>query len=331
MKHLAAVVLAAGKGTRMKSATPKVLHPLLGIPLLGHVIDLLDRSGLGRIVVVVGHGAEQVSDYLATLKTGVRVETVLQKEQLGTGHAVNCCRDLFKGWHGEILIICGDTPLLRFRTIGGFIASHASAGNTLSVLSSVLDDPEGYGRILRDAEGGSVIGIVEEKDADARQRKIREINSGTYMVSAEFLFDALEKVDTDNAQGEYYLTDIVAFAVDMGMKVNAYPLAGVEEVMGINSRYQLSLAEAVMLDRLRRYWMEQGVTFLNAPTVYVEKSVSLAGDVIIEPNVVLRGSTVVGGGARIGAFSLLQDAEIAEGQQVPPCSHLCLNAQGCQK
>ncbi len=323
--QIAAVVLAAGKGTRMKSSTPKVLHHLLGKPMLGHVIDLLNEAGVSSAVVVVGHGAEDVSGYLATIDEKIDIRTVLQEEQLGTGHAVDCCRKFFEEWQGHILIICGDTPLFRADTIKKFMASHARASNSVSVLSCILNDPEGYGRIIRDESEGRFTGIVEEKDATAQQKTIREVNSGTYMVSSEFLFSALKNIDNSNAQGEYYLTDIVALAVAMGLQVNAYPFATEEEALGINSRYQLSVAEGVMLSRLRKYWMDRGVTFQNASTTYIEKGVSLSNDVIIEPNVVMRGNTVVGSGARIGAFSLLEEAVIADGEQIPPRSYLSWN------
>ena len=205
------------------------------------------------------------------------------------------------------------------------MAAHMNADNAVSVLSCSFDEPHGYGRIIRDNHDRSFIGIVEEKDATAQQKTIREVNSGTYMVSSEYLFAALKNIDNSNAQAEYYLTDIVALAVDRGLKVNAYPFAIEEEALGINSRYQLSVAEGVLLNRLRKYWMDKGVTFNNAPTIYIEKGVMLSDDVIIEPNVVLRGNTVVGSRARIGAFSLLEGAVIAEGEWIPPRSHLHLN------
>lgn len=316
--NIAAVVLAAGMGTRMKSRVPKVLHELLGVPLLGHVIMLLDELHLRRMVAVIGHGAEAVSDYLARFA----VDTVIQEQQLGTGHAVACARDILGGFHGDILIICGDTPLFLSETLRRFLEQHIAFSNIVSVLSASFPDPAGYGRIVRHGSNSSFSGIVEEKDADEAQREIREVNTGTYLVKADFLFHALSRLDNDNAQGEFYLTDIVSMAVAAGHSVAAYCLASHHEALGVNSRLQLSRAEQIFLDRIRMEHMRQGVTFQNAHTVYVEPSVIMARDVVIQPSVVLKGHTIIGEGADIGAFSYLHDAEIEPGRQVPPFSCL---------
>lgn len=317
-RDIAAVVLAAGRGTRMKSGFPKVLHELLGIPLVGHVIMLLKELPLRRIITVIGHGAEVVSDYLVSFG----VDIVTQEEQLGTGHAVACAQKMLCDFHGDILVICGDTPLFFTETIRRFIDSHVASSKTVSVLSACFSDPEGYGRIVRDELYASFAGIVEEKDADEKQREIREVNTGTYLVKADFLFQALSQLNNYNAQGEFYLTDIVSMAVSAGHGAEAYCLASHEEALGINSRMQLSRAEQISLCRIRSKLMSQGVTFQNAHTVYVEPFVSVARDVVIQPCVMLRGHTQVGEGACIGAFSYLHDAEVAPGQQVAPFSCL---------
>ncbi len=316
-KNVAAVVLAAGKGTRMKSSIPKVLHELLGTPLVGHVVSLLNKVDVQRIVTVVGHGAQAVTKYLE----GFGVETVIQDQQLGTGHAVACAEGALEGFDGAVLVICGDTPLFRQETLDRFIHEHLASRNQVSVLSSRFASPYGYGRIVRDQDD-AFIGIVEEKDADSAVRDINEVNTGTYMVDADFLFPALSRLDNNNRQGEYYLTDIVAIAVETGNKVGAFCLASEQEALGVNSRSQLSEAESIMMDRIRHDLMMDGVTLLSAHTIYVEPSVAIGNDVVIEPCVVLRGDTRIGAGAMIGAHSYLSNVEVAEGEQVPPYSKL---------
>ncbi len=312
---LAAVVLAAGKGTRMKSLRPKVLHELVGTPLVGHVIKLLKELAIKRIITVIGHGAEQVSEYISAFGC----ETVVQEEQLGTGHAVACAEELLKDFSGNVLIICGDTPLLKPSTLKEFLHRHIDSGNILSVLSSRFADPYGYGRIVRD-DTNAFLGIVEEKDADQGIRQVREVNTGTYLVEARFLFRALKGLDNDNQQGEFYLTDIVAMAVDEGRDVDAYPICSEEEALGVNSREQLSEAESVLLSRIRSRLMASGVTFENANSVYVEPEVQIGADTVIEPCVVLRGETVIGTSARIGSFSVLENVQVSDGVVLPPCT-----------
>jgi len=313
--NVAAVVLAAGKGTRMKSSMPKVLHHLLGKPLVGHVIELLKCLDISRIVTVVGHGAESVTSYLAPFG----VETVIQEEQLGTGHAVAVAESVLSDFTGHVLVVCGDTPLFLKDTLSEFLLSHLDSGNVLSVLSSKFDNPFGYGRIVRDASR-RFLGIREEKDADEHLRAINEVNTGTYLVQAEFLFSALNGLDNNNAQQEYYLTDIVGIAVSKGQKADAFCLASEQEALGVNSRLQLLQAEGIMLDRIRNDLMAAGVTLQNASTIYVEPSVAIEPDVIVEPCCVLRGNTRVGTGSRVGAHSYLKDAEIAAHTSVPPQS-----------
>ncbi len=314
-----AVVLAAGKGTRMKSRLPKVLHPLLGKPLVGHVLSLLPPIGIGRTIVVIGHGSEMVEDYLS----GKGVEWVIQEEQLGTGHAVLVTQSVMKDFEGTVLILCGDTPLLKAQTLKHFMAEHEKGGAALSILSSRLTDPTGYGRIVRDPENRErLIGIVEEKDSTPEQRSINEINTGIYAVDSRMLFQWLNEVGCENAQGEYYLTDIVGLAVKDGAKVMAMPLAGEEEALGVNSRAELSRAESILLQRIREGWMKEGVTFSIPESVYIEPTVRLARDVTIGPSVVLKGQTVVGEGAVIGAFSHLEDSRVPEGAKLSPYTRL---------
>ncbi len=310
-----AVVLAAGKGTRMRSKRPKVMHGLLGMPMLGYVLDALADAGIGRTIVVIGHGSGQVEAYLRHRG----VDWVLQEEQKGTGHAVLVTRRSLGGFAGRVLILCGDTPLLRGSTLKAFVAEHQRSGVDLSILSARFDDPSGYGRIVRPPGGGdSILGIVEEKDAGPSERLIDEVNTGVYAAGARDLFRWLDMVGCDNAQGEYYLTDIVALAVREGKRVLALPLAEEEEALGVNSRHELARAESVLLGRVRRFWMDRGVTFVMPDTVYIEPGVRVGRDVSIGPFSVLKGETVVGDEAELGAFCVLDNARVPRGARLAP-------------
>ncbi len=312
----ASIVLAAGMGTRMKSEVPKVMHHLLGRPIIAYVLDLLKNLDMAIRVVVIGHGGGLVRDYLA----GQGVELVMQEQQLGTAHAVLCAERALKEFCGRVLIICGDTPLLREGTLASFMRAHERSGRSLSILTACLKDPGGYGRILR--SGGEIQAIVEERDASEAERSITEVNTGIYAVDSGFLFNALDGIGCENAQGEYYLTDIVGIAVSRGISVGGISLAAEDEIWGVNSRLDLARAEDVMLDRIRRAWMEVGVTFELYRSVYIEPGVILSRDVTIGPHVVLKGRTKIGEGARLGAFSYLEGVEIPPGSQVPPFSKL---------
>ena len=315
----AGIILAAGKGTRMKSRTPKVMHHLLGRPMVRYPVDLMKEAGVPAPVAVLGHECVQVEDYVKDL--GCRV--VYQTEQLGTAHAVLCAREALRGFEGPVLIVCGDTPLLTTQTVGGFIRFHKENRNSLSILSARLPEPSGYGRILRAGSSGSeVLGIVEEKDATADQKRINEINTGTYVAEAAFLFPALRAVDCSNAQGEYYLTDIVSHGVKMGCRIGAFSCSSPEEAMGVNSRWDLAAAENILLGRLKRQWMAKGVTFELWESTYVDADVIFGQDVIVGPSCVLKGRCRIGTGAVIGPFCLLKDAQVPEGGIVPPYTRL---------
>jgi bifunctional UDP-N-acetylglucosamine pyrophosphorylase/glucosamine-1-phosphate N-acetyltransferase len=215
------------------------------------------------------------------------------------------------------LILCGDTPLFKLDTLAAMIKAHRGHGSDISVLSALFSDPTGYGRIVRD-EAGRLRAIVEQKDGDDEILAIREINSGTYLVKTEALKELLPLIENNNAQGEYYLTDIVALGLQKGLSVEAFPLAEEEETLGVNSRFQLSQAEAVLLKRLRRRMMDSGVSLVMADTIYLEPGVNIENDVIIEPFTMICGSTSIGKGARIGAGAILQDAVIPAGMVVQP-------------
>ena len=312
-----ALILAAGKGTRMKSDLPKVLHPLLGRPLLGHVVETVRGLGISDIVAVIGHGRTLVEEFLKEES----VKAAVQEQQLGTGHAVACALPQIDPDVQSVLILCGDTPLFKASTLRALLDSHEEQGCDISVLSSRFADPTGYGRIVRDNEG-RLKAIVEQKDASGDELSIKEINSGTYVVRRTVLEELLPSIKNKNAQGEYYLTDIVALGLSKRLKVEAFSLAEEQETLGVNSRYQLSQAEEILLERLRRGLMDSGVTLMMARTIYVESDVQIESDVIIEPYCMLRGRSYIGKGARIGAGSILTDVRVPPGAAIAPGSIL---------
>ena len=333
MKSLATVILAAGKGTRMKSALPKVLHPLCGEPLIHYPVRLARQLGSTATVLVVGHGAEAVEAALAA----ENVAFALQAEQLGTGHALLCAQPALSDFSGTILLLCGDVPLLRSATIAQLLDYHHSQGASVTVLTATLENPHGYGRVVRD--GDEVIAIVEEKDATPELRSIREINTGIYCFAAPFVFTALSQVGCNNAQGEYYLTDVLALARSSGKKVCALAAAEGAEAMGINDRVQLAEADALLRLRINRQHQLAGVTIVDPLSTYIEPGVAIAADTIIHPGAHLRGTTKVAGhcivepgamitdssldeGVHIKAGSIVESSEIGAGCAIGPMAHL---------
>jgi bifunctional UDP-N-acetylglucosamine pyrophosphorylase/glucosamine-1-phosphate N-acetyltransferase len=318
MKHdkLAAVILAAGKGTRMKSALPKVLHAVAGKPMVTFPVDVARKLGCHPTVLVVGHGAEAVKDELA----GSAASFALQAEQLGTGHALLCAREALRDFSGTLLLLCGDVPLLREETLERLITEHRTNRAAVTVLTAELADPFGYGRILR--EGDQVLGIVEEKDASREQKAIREINTGIYAFEAPFVFEALAGVDCDNAQREYYLTDVLAAARTAGRRVGAAVLEDADEAMGINDRVQLARASAVMRRRINEGLMRAGVTFIDPDQSYIEPQVEVGPDTVIYPGVCLGGDTRIGSGCLIESQVTIRDCRLADNVHVKPGSVL---------
>ena len=310
MANLTAVILAAGKGTRMKSKLPKVLHKVGGHPMLEHVMDAAEAAGCRDNVVVIGHGAELVRELV-----GDRARIALQAEQLGTGHAVLQAADTLKDFTGTVMILCGDTPLLEAEELEKFYAEHVKSGAAATVMSALMDDPFGYGRILRDANG-DVAGIVEQKDASEEQKQIKEINTGNYCVEAPLLFEVLRTLGNDNAQGEYYLTDVLAKLRAMGKKVGGVITADSEMIMGVNSRRQLAEAESVMRRRIAERHMDDGVTVMDPASTFIEKSVKIAPDTVIYPNTWLQGATVIGEDCEIGPNVRLENVKVADGCRV---------------
>ncbi|MBQ2343644.1 MAG: NTP transferase domain-containing protein [Acidaminococcaceae bacterium] len=307
MANLTAVILAAGKGTRMKSKLPKVLHKVGGHPMLEHVMDAAEAAGCRDNVVVIGHGAELVRELV-----GSRARIALQAEQLGTGHAVLQAADTLKDFTGTVMILCGDTPLLEAEELKKFYAEHVKSGAAATVMSAMMEDPFGYGRILRDANG-DVAGIVEQKDASEEQKLIKEINTGNYCVEAPLLFEVLRTLGNNNAQGEYYLTDVLAKLRAMGKKVGGVITADSEMIMGVNSRRQLAEAESVMRRRILEKLMDEGVTVMDPASTFIEKSVKIAPDTTIYPYTWLQGETVIGEDCEIGPNVRLENVKVADG------------------
>lgn len=303
----------------MKSpGTPKVLHQLAGRPLVAHVVEAAQQTGASQVCVVVGHHREAVIDYLASAYPGV--STAVQDEQNGTGHAVRCALEALDAEGrgvdaGTIVVLAGDTPLLGAQTLSGLVAEHRATGAQATVLSAELDDPAGYGRIVRDAEG-NVTGIVEHKDATEDQRRIREINSGMYAFAAESLRRKIGQLSTDNAQGEEYLTDVLGLLADDGEVIAASVAPDADDVLGINDREQLAEAGAILRDRANSAWMRAGVSIIDPRTTWIEGGVQLEAGVTIHPNSHLQGDTKVASGAIIGPDTTLVDSEVAAGAEV---------------
>lgn len=304
---LAVVILAAGKGTRMKSALPKVLHPICGQPMLRYPLAAAKQAGFKKTTVVIGHEAEMVKQAFSDEK----VTWVEQTEQLGTGHALLCAAESLAGFSGTVLLLCGDVPLLQADILAQVLDYHRHEKATVTVLTAEMQDPTGYGRIIRNEE--RVMKIVEEKDATEDQRRITEINTGTYLFDAEFVFSALKNLKTDNAQGEYYLTDVVAAAAAAGKKTRGVGIPDATQMMGINDRRQLAEAEAVMRWHINSELMLAGVSMIDPTTVYVDRTVEVGPDTVLHPNVQLRGATKIGRNCTVETGVVVVDSTIADG------------------
>jgi bifunctional UDP-N-acetylglucosamine pyrophosphorylase/glucosamine-1-phosphate N-acetyltransferase len=324
----AVLILAAGRGTRMKSALPKVLHPLMGRPILEHVLNAALYLNPARLVVVTGFGAEAVEDrsraFLASSAErpgrGLSAEPICarQTEQLGTGHAVAMAKDALADFSGPLLIMAGDVPLISPNTLDGFLKAHQALGSDLSVLTVRLDDPAAYGRVIRD-EAGWLARIVEYRDADEEERRVEEINSGLYLADAANLYQSIERLSPDNDQREYYLTDVVADFRGRGLLAAAVeiPSSLSYEVCGINDRAELAAAQGLLKARVNEAWLRAGVTMLDPFSTLIETTVRLGADVTLWPGVILTGRTTVGAGAEIGPFCRLDDCRVEAGARVP--------------
>lgn len=308
MPHWAAVIMAAGKGTRMKSKLPKVMHTLAGKPMLQHVLDCVRSVEIPRSMVVLGHGREQIE---ATLDD--RTEVVVQEEQCGTGHAIMQaiphCHEV-----DHIIVLSGDQPLIRPETLRNLIRIHIEHNAAATLLTACFENPHGLGRILK--EGDQFLRVVEEKDATPQERLIQEINTGTYCFNVAKLREALKNITPKNAQGEYYLTDVFAVFHAQGEVIRTYCTEDVHEALGINSRAQLAAAEDVVRQRILSYWMEEGVTIIDPRSTFIEAGVVLQPDVVLQPFTILKGRTQVAEDAVIGPHTTLTDCTVGAGSEV---------------
>lgn len=335
MENVAAVVLAAGKGTRMKSGLVKVLHPIAGQPMIDWPLAAAREAGGAPVVLVVGHQGDAVA---GRFRGDADIRCALQAEQLGTGHAVSCALGALDDFSGTVLILCGDTPLLRSRTLRELLDFHRSNSAALTVLTARMDNPFGYGRVLRDGEG-RVLRIVEQKDATPEELNVREINSGIYCMEAGFLKANIASLGSDNAQNEFYLTDLVALASRQGATCLALAINDGDEIMGVNDRAQLAEAAQILRSRINRDLMLSGVSLIDPDHTYIDRGVAIAADTVVHPNCSLTGATTIGSGClieagvsirdcRIGdgchikAGSVLEESELGERVAVGPMAHL---------
>ncbi|PFH82319.1 bifunctional UDP-N-acetylglucosamine diphosphorylase/glucosamine-1-phosphate N-acetyltransferase GlmU [Bacillus sp. AFS088145] len=304
MSNKYAIVLAAGKGTRMKSKLYKVLHPVCGKPMVQHVVDHVMSVGVQNIVTVVGHGAELVKTQI-----GDHSEYALQAEQLGTAHAVIQAAPMLNDKEGTTLVICGDTPLISPETIQALFDEHERLQAKATILTAHLEDSTGYGRIIR-GENGSVIKIVEHKDASPEELTVQEINTGTYCFDNKALFEALNEVNNNNAQGEYYLPDVIEILKTKGEIVAAYKTANFDETLGVNDRYALSIAESIMRKNINKKHMLNGVTIIDSASTYISADAKIGSDTIIYPGTMIYGNSIIGTGSTIGPNTEIIDSEI---------------------
>ena len=334
MAEIHVVVLAAGKGTRMKSERPKVLHPVAGTALLDRVLDAARALNPRSMTIVVGHGAEQVRTHLADSRD---VQFVLQEPQLGTGHALRQTEPLLRDRSGTVVLLSGDVPLLRSATLSGLVDTHAQAGAAATVLTANVDRPYGYGRIVRTS--GRIARIVEERDATPAQREIKEINSGIYAFALDRLFDALGTISSENAQGEYYLPDLIAIYRRRKRVVTTFTIPDAVEIRGINSRTELAEVSAMVRQQKNEELMAAGVTIIDPATTYIDSDVEVGADTVIHPCVFLERGTRIGSACEIHAgvrlvnatigdrvvirnHSILTDATVATGASIGPFAHL---------
>ena len=327
-----AVILAAGKGTRMKSDLPKVLHKVAGISMLEHVFRSVNAINPEKSVTVVGHKAELVEQVLAG-----QTDFVRQTEQLGTGHAVMMAEPVLENLTGQTLVIAGDTPLITGESLKNLIDFHINHKNVATIMTAEADNPFGYGRIVRN-QHGEVLKIVEQKDASDFEQQIKEINTGTYVFDNSSLFKALKNINTNNAQGEYYITDVIGIFRENGEKVGAYTLKDFDESLGVNDRVALATAEGVMRRRINKQHMVNGVSFVNPDATYIDVDVEIAPEVQLEANVTLKGQTKIGaetiltngtyivdseiGERAVITNSMIEESSVADGVTVGPYAHI---------
>jgi bifunctional UDP-N-acetylglucosamine pyrophosphorylase/glucosamine-1-phosphate N-acetyltransferase len=310
VENLAILILAAGKGKRMKSSLPKVLHPILGEPMIYYVLEACSPLPAERWIVVLGHKAEEVKRYIPNW-----VEVVYQEKPLGTGDAVKSAEKALSDFHGSVMVICGDTPLITSETLLSFWEKHKSNDSLCTFLVAGMSSPEGYGRIIRD-EKGRVERIVEESDATEEEKKIREVNAGFYIFEKNFLFDSLKKLKPTNAQNEYYLTDILHLAFEEGIEVSTFKIDKEEEILGVNSRIELAEAAGILKRRINEGWMREGVSILDPNLTYIGPKVVIGKNTVILPMTTILGKTVVGKECKIGPCTDLFNVEVGDSTSI---------------
>lgn len=300
-----AIILAAGKGTRMKSTHPKVVHKVCGKEMVNHVIDAAHSAGVNETIVVLGHGIDEVKKAV-----GDDVKIAVQKEQLGTAHAVRMAEESVNE-DDRVVVLCGDTPLIEADTLEDFFEYHDKGEFAVTVLTTSVEDPTGYGRIIRDSKG-NLLKIVEQKDASEEEKAVKEINSGIYCFNGKFLKESLAKVDNNNAQGEYYLPDTIEIIRNSNGKAGAYMGASIEELMGVNSRNQLSNAERIMRRRINEKHMTNGVTIIDPEATYIDADVEIGNDTIIFPGCMLRKGSKIGIACEIGPQTSMENSIVGD-------------------
>ncbi|MGB0910302.1 MAG: bifunctional UDP-N-acetylglucosamine diphosphorylase/glucosamine-1-phosphate N-acetyltransferase GlmU [Nitrospirales bacterium] len=323
VSRVTAVIMAAGQGTRMKSSVPKVLHAVAGKPMLWYMAALARQVADSAVAIVVGHGAEQVRAYLQNeQQTLAPFSIVEQTERLGTGHAVQQARSVVMTDRKEdtdrCLILNGDTPLLTEETVHALLSCHQSTQAAVTILTTLLDDPHGYGRIIRGSQS-EVLKIVEDRDATESEKTVQEVNVGTYVVNTSFLFGSLDALQPQNVQGEYYLTDIISMAVSQGLRVSALVTKDTKETIGINNREHLSIAELEMRSRICRRWMQEGVTLLDPSRTSIDADVVIGRDSLLYPDVRLEGKTVIGEFCQVRSHTRISNSTVGHHVQVEDC------------
>ena len=334
MNDIYCVILGAGEGTRMKSCLPKVLHKAAGKELISHVIDCMNKSAkMQKLIVVVGSGSDLVIEHLKKYNA----DYVFQKERLGSAHALLQAKNKLKNLDGQLIVMCGDTPLIKSSTIKDLLKYHIKNKNSATVLSGMVNNPFGYGRILRNSNG-SVVCIVEEKSATKEEKNIKEINSGIYCFDLKVLWKALNKVDNKNNKKEYYLTDVIEILNKDGYKTDAVALTNEEEILGVNDRKQLAVAERILRERKNNELMENGVTIIDPKTTYIDSDVVIEQDTVIKPDTFIEGKTKIGKNCVIGpdttitssvikenvfiTYSYIEESEIENGVKIGPFAHI---------
>ena len=304
------IILAAGKGTRMKSDTPKVLHTIFDKTLVGYVIDAVNNTGLAdENFVIVGHQAERVEEYIN--KNYDNAKCVLQSPQLGTGHAVSMALPYLKDFDGEVIILCGDTPLITSETIKEFVEYHRENKSDLTVMSAIFENPTNYGRIIRNQDG-SLNSIVEEKDATPEQKAVKEINAGIYCINWAKIKPAFNELTSNNAQGEYYLTDIIKWGNEKNLSVNAYTLKNNEEIFGINSKTHLAEATKMLNNKIVQKHLDNGVQIIDPATTWISPETEIGADTVIYPSCYINGKNKIGKHCKIGPFAHLRGDVVLE-------------------